>query len=432
MTTRGLVAAVVVVVMAAALTAVGTASASVTAGQDFNALTGSDIHPWTNLEGQDGWRTRGYGGSHFPGVSRTLGFDGSPDVRFGSSGPGVGVDASRLRNASFPLPTFHGTETGIVLQADVRIGAWANQFALAYDADSSGTVFRDETTEIGPGWNVGIVPGVEVTGPAGSASAGLGAIAAVAGDWVRLRLVIDVTAGGGQGAASLFSQNLTAGATGLTASPAFQDVPLGLDHGATDARNPALWSGVRLHFEGSDNALDNVVVGVDDAAPVVAFHGNVGTYSVLDNVALTCTATDDLTGVAADPCAGFAINAPAWRFGAGATTVPAPGLVATDHAGNTSPPASTPVNVRVTSRDLCALNTRFVQASSQYQSSRRAIQRVVDLAVTVSCRVLTGPTNHRLTVALRRAYVTSLQVQQHGGWLSAGQVAVLSGLSRAL
>src|SRR5262249_21706128 len=49
---------------------------------------------------------------------------------------------------------------------------------------------------------------------------------------------------------------------------------------------------------------------VDATPPTITFNGNRGTYSVLDQVNITCTATDggSGSGLQANPCSTFSIN----------------------------------------------------------------------------------------------------------------------------
>src|SRR5262249_40606752 len=107
---------------------------------------------------------------------------------------------------------------------------------------------------------------------------------------------------------------------------------------------------------------------VDATPPTIAFNGNRGTYSVLDQVNITCTATDggSGSGLQANPCSTFSINQPAWGFQPGTNTVPKPGLVATDNVGNSSAPAQTTFTVTVSPTTLCRLTRQFAQTSPKY------------------------------------------------------------------
>lgn len=76
-------------------------------------------------------------------------------------------------------------------------------------------------------------------------------------------------------------------------------------------------------------ASETVTVKRDATAPTVTYSGGAGTYDILDDVAITCTAADNLSGVASHTCAD--ISGPAYSFALGANTFAA---TATDNAGN--------------------------------------------------------------------------------------------------
>ena len=68
----------------------------------------------------------------------------------------------------------------------------------------------------------------------------------------------------------------------------------------------------------------------DATAPVVTLTGNAGTYTVADQVAIHCSASDALSGHRGELVPGHRVL-PAYSFGHGTTTVSAS---ATDQAGN--------------------------------------------------------------------------------------------------
>ena len=254
---------------------VSTAGAVPTAGgtvvsYDFNSLSGNDTPHFTNLDGQDNWTSIGFRRDNpipgwYVGVTQTLGFDGTPALRFQRTGSGVGADASRLNDGSFSIPDFNDADVGF-FQVDFGIGCWGEDFALAYDANSDGVIRKTDPSEIGPRLRVGnetraqisVISADDVTTKVPLANAN----GAVGGDWVRLRLVMDFTANGGQGSGSVYYQNLAAGDTAFQPLAGLQNVNLGLDPHANNARNPAHWNAMWLHMEGATNQLDNIVIGV--------------------------------------------------------------------------------------------------------------------------------------------------------------------------
>lgn len=92
----------------------------------------------------------------------------------------------------------------------------------------------------------------------------------------------------------------------------------------------------------------------DTAAPTVTFTGNAGTYTVDQEISISCAAQDSLSGVAADTCSD--IVGPAYSFVWGTNEVTAS---ATDNAGNVGDGTAT-FEVQVTTEGISALITQFV------------------------------------------------------------------------
>jgi hypothetical protein len=242
---------------------------------DFNSLTGSDTPPFTNLDGQDNWTSNGFIfdvpiPEWYVGVTETLGFDGTPALRFQRVGPGYGADASRLNDSSFSIPDY-GVVGGGFFQADFCIGYWGNFFAMAYDGNTDGKIRKTSPDEIGPQLVVGSHANVQIRVISADGVTTTTSLAdangATGGDWIRLRLVMDFTANGGHGLGSVYYQNLSAGDTMLQPLAGLQDINLGLDLNATDGSNPALWNAMWLHMEGATNQLDNIVLARNTPPP---------------------------------------------------------------------------------------------------------------------------------------------------------------------
>lgn len=101
-------------------------------------------------------------------------------------------------------------------------------------------------------------------------------------------------------------------------------------------------------------ASQSVTVKRDATVPALSFAGNAGSYTVDQQVAITCTASDAMSGLASSTCPGA--SGDAYTFGVGSHTLAAS---ATDNAGNGSS-ASTQFTVQVTAGSLCALVERWV------------------------------------------------------------------------
>lgn len=102
------------------------------------------------------------------------------------------------------------------------------------------------------------------------------------------------------------------------------------------------------------SASETVSVKRDATAPVLAFSGNAGTYALTDTVAITCAASDAMSGLASSTCPGA--SGPATSF-VGTNTLNAS---ARDNAGNTAS-LSTSFTVGVTAAGLCELVEQFVE-----------------------------------------------------------------------
>src|SRR5207244_3912031 len=94
-------------------------------------------------------------------------------------------------------------------------------------------------------------------------------------------------------------------------------------------------------------------INIDETPPTVQFTGNDSPYSVDQQVAITCSASDSLSGIATSTCGS--IVGPAYSFPLGLNTYVAS---ATDRAGNVGS-AATNFVVMVTLDSLCALAGQF-------------------------------------------------------------------------
>ena len=237
---------------------------------DFNSLSGSNLAHYTTVNGQDNWTSNGFiFGTPIPswhvGVTNSLGFDGSQSLQFVRVGAGFGADASRLNDKSFGFKTMNKIS---YFQADFGVSFWGGQFALAYDANGDGVIRKTGPSEIGPTLTIGSnspLVGVQLRDAAGTITkVPLSAVSGVGGDWIRLRLQMDLNANGGQGSGTVYYQNLSDGDTALQIVPGLVNINLALDKDATDGSNPKLWNAMWLHFEGAVNQLDNIEIDNDN------------------------------------------------------------------------------------------------------------------------------------------------------------------------
>ncbi len=101
-------------------------------------------------------------------------------------------------------------------------------------------------------------------------------------------------------------------------------------------------------------ASESVTIKRDATHPAIDYSGNAYSYTVDQTVAITCTASDAMSGLASDTCAN--ISGAAYTFNIGINVYSAS---AYDNAGNKNT-ASTGFTVTVTSGSLCTLVQRWV------------------------------------------------------------------------
>lgn len=121
----------------------------------------------------------------------------------------------------------------------------------------------------------------------------------------------------------------------------------------TDSGDDLSATGVASDVAGNTVTVEVGGIKIDRAPPTVAYSGQQTSYSLVDEVAITCAVADDLSGIASHTCADVA--GPGWTFGAGTTTASA---AATDNAGNVGA-GSVSFDVVVDAQGLCALATEF-------------------------------------------------------------------------
>jgi hypothetical protein len=112
-------------------------------------------------------------------------------------------------------------------------------------------------------------------------------------------------------------------------------------------------SGKAINEAGNSATTGFGPIQIDKTAPTVTYTGNAGSYTVDQQVQITCTPNDSLSGVATSTCQN--ISGPAYSFGLGTHPYSA---TATDNAGNIGS-QSTSFKVTVTPSSLTSLINRF-------------------------------------------------------------------------
>ncbi len=220
---------------------------------------------------------------------------------------------------------------------------------------------------------------------------------------------------GGSGVASITVD-------GSTSDGSSVDVPLSAE-GATTITYYA------TDAAGNVESPHALTVRIDDTPPSVSYEGNAGTYTVDQEVAITCDAADALSGVASSTCAD--VTGPAYSFALGLNTFTAS---ATDGAGN-SGNGSTSFTVVADPASIGRLVATFVTGSPAYQSlaqpQQLAVQKLVDVATRAVARIVPTLDPEQKT-AFQRVYGDALAHLVRGGWLTAGQAATLKRLAGTL
>jgi hypothetical protein len=227
----------------------------------------------------------------------------------------------------------------------------------------------------------------------------------------------DETGGSGVASISVVQDGSTATTAGSSVDvPVPSEGATTLTYYATDAA-------------GNQEAPQTLTVQIDETAPTVSYDGNAGTYTVDQQVSITCGATDAQSGVAASTCAD--VTGPAYSFALGTNTLTA---TATDNAGNTGC-GQTSFTVVADPAGVAALTARFITSSAAYSALSPQRQRAVDNLIAVATRAVAriAPTLHpaQETALLRIYGQTLVQLERHG-WLTAAQVATLTRLAAAL
>lgn len=201
---------------------------------DFESLTPG------GLAGQDSWVI--FGGSDSTVIT------GSGVNPTKTATAGATSLMARPNDANFTFLAFSGAETDARMQFDMRLDNVGVTMALGSE------------TALGPFF------GITSIGPSGSQfyirEAGMGtehgaslAGAVSPGEWVRFQLRANLTANSGNGAGSLYYQNLSRGETAFTPVAGLQNVGLNLS-----VAPAATWSGVGFRIDNAGMPAGNIQI----------------------------------------------------------------------------------------------------------------------------------------------------------------------------
>jgi hypothetical protein len=143
--------------------------------------------------------------------------------------------AHRINDGTFSFGTLAGTETALILQGDFR---YHDNFSGAGD-------FYIMLHNAGaPSPQIGLGPiGITLRDAGYGATATFMPATIQVGDWVRLRMELDLTANGGNGSADVYYQNLTDGDAGLVPIASLQNIDTNIV-GAGSL--PTAWNTMRI------------------------------------------------------------------------------------------------------------------------------------------------------------------------------------------
>lgn len=213
---------------------------------DFNLLTPGDLNV------QDSWTTTKYITSTDITVVTSFGYDGSQAIRLDTSGGSGGVSASKPQDGmTLIMPSFNSPNLQ-AFQIDLLRSVGGNRFGVGYDANSNGSISRDDYDEQGVVIKNSDDELVLSIGETAYTTTPMGA------GWTRFRVVIDTAANSGQGQACVLYLPLLSSTT-WTAVSGLQQQNLDLNTSAPDARNSSNWNHVFLHAEGDTGGFDNIL-----------------------------------------------------------------------------------------------------------------------------------------------------------------------------
>jgi probable HAF family extracellular repeat protein len=155
----------------------------------------------------------------------------------------------------------------------------------------------------------------------------------------------------------------------------------------------------------------SVTVKRDATNPVITFSGNAGAYTVDQSVAISCSASDEMSGVARASCPSIAADAYTLTIGSNSLTGGAE-----DNAGNTAA-ATTTFTVRVTYSSLCNLVSRWTTNAG--------------VANSLCAKLRTAERQADAKAGALRAFVNEINAQS-GKHVAADKAAILIALAGAL
>jgi hypothetical protein len=201
------------------------------------------------LAGQDNWTDFSGGPTNHSVTTVVPSHLGSPTKVVTGSDQTI-----RENDGSYSFAPHSASNTMAMIQFDLRPSTGdTDTFAL-------GNIVVGQTSRLGP--QFGIWGGLNSFMIRGAVE-GTITLAALTGtdslsDWYRLQLVVDFTANGGNGAGSLYVQNLTDGELSLRPAPVLSNVNLQILNMANDSEDPATWDTMYIRSLTGGALFDNL------------------------------------------------------------------------------------------------------------------------------------------------------------------------------
>ena len=189
--------------------------------------------------------------------------------------------------------------------------------------------------------------------------------------------------------------------------------------------------GVKGAYRASGETGSPGTITPDTTTPTVTYTGNAGTYTVDQQVAITCTAADEPrgSGLASTTCAN--VTGAAVDFGLGAHPFSAS---ATDNANNVGT-GSGSFTVVVTTASLCNLTRAYVVGSARYlamkANQKAPVDKRLDTLCTDALAPIAGSTPQKKNALISR-YKDGVAGLVTDGLLTQAQAAKLNAFASAL
>lgn len=248
---------------------------------DFNSLA-----PGDTLDGKDNWVMFGPGWT-FPIVSAN-GPDGSLAI-FATAGGGSQKYTSRINDGNYSITSFTGDENSAVFQIDAISVCWTTHVGIGYD-DNSNNMIESSECGIRLAFLDCITERLSFIDAQGNSTEFIGWDAAA---WVSIRVVMDFTANGGQGSASVYTKQY--GTNSFAPIAALQNINMNLNPALSNHLNPANWNAMHFYYDSDGRYHDNFFTANSTATLTTTAVTSITGTSAVSGGNITDDLGDDIT-----------------------------------------------------------------------------------------------------------------------------------------